>query len=281
MGYQKLVGVALVLGCVVAARTVGQDSSPDQGEQRGADSPRVADDPFAASPEDGNSPETDAALHGIPIHSETAIAGERRIESVLDQPLKMPLDFVDTPLNLIMETLAEAYEIPIVFDVQALESVAQSPETEVTIAARNISLRSALDLALSSCQDLTYIIDREVLLITTDDEASTRLQTRVYAIADLLPRRANSEGGRGAPESGFTPIVGVVTRSIDNESWALNGSGEGEICVVEPGMMVVTQSQRVHTQIDRLLATLRHVRDSLPAEPVVNSAESSRRGGFF
>ena len=39
---------------------------------------------------------------------------------------------------------------------------------------------------MKQVEDLTYIVDNEVLLITTEDEADKRLQVKVYPVADLV-----------------------------------------------------------------------------------------------
>lgn len=113
---------------------------------------------------------------------------EERIQTALREPLKAPLDFPELPLNEIINTLQEEYEIPIVFDTAALDEVAISPETEVTVNLRNITLRSALNLMLKQpgIEDLTYVIDEEVLLITTEDRANSTLKVKVYPVADLV-----------------------------------------------------------------------------------------------
>jgi hypothetical protein len=111
---------------------------------------------------------------------------ESRIYSALREQLRSPLDFVETPLSTVMTAISEEYDIPIQFDETALEAVAQSPETEVSITISNVTLRSALEILLKKVADVTYIIDNEVMLITTEDEATTRLQVKVYPVADLV-----------------------------------------------------------------------------------------------
>ncbi|WP_428308657.1 VWA domain-containing protein [Lacipirellula sp.] len=112
---------------------------------------------------------------------------ERRIYSALRQPLRAPISEVEAPLNQILQVLGEDYDIPIIFDTAALDAVAASPETEVSIEIANVTLKSALELILKNAgEDLTYIVDKEVLLITTQEEAEKRLQVRVYPVADLV-----------------------------------------------------------------------------------------------
>nr|MBA3480357.1 VWA domain-containing protein [Pirellulales bacterium] len=113
---------------------------------------------------------------------------ERRIYSALRQPLREPMDFVEQPLRDVVTILSETYDIPIQFDTAALDAVAASPDVEVSIQISNVSLKSALELMLKNAgaEALTYIVDNEVLLITTLEEAETRLQVKVYPVADLV-----------------------------------------------------------------------------------------------
>ena len=55
----------------------------------------------------------------------------------------------------------------------------------VTINLQNVTLRSALRLMLKNLQ-LTYIIQDEVLMITTPQDAETHLVVKVYPVADLV-----------------------------------------------------------------------------------------------
>ncbi len=111
---------------------------------------------------------------------------ESRIFEALRKPLISPLQFPQTPLNTIMGLISDEYDIPIVFDTAALDAVAVSPDQEIDVDIGGVTLRSALDLMLKQVEDLTYVVDNEVLLITTEDEANTKLQVKVYPVADLV-----------------------------------------------------------------------------------------------
>jgi hypothetical protein len=109
------------------------------------------------------------------------------IEAALDEPLKSPLQYEDQPLNEVIDVLQDEYDIPILFDMAALEEVAISPDTEITINLRNVTLRSALNLILQQpgLEDLAYFIDDEVLMITTQERANSKLTIEVYRVNDL------------------------------------------------------------------------------------------------
>ena len=111
-------------------------------------------------------------------------SAEENINNALRGPLNPSgLQFVEEPLNNVIDVIKEEYDIPIMFDEAALEELGITSDTEVTINLRNVSLRSALNHLLSrspGLEDLTYVIDDEVLLITTEDRANETLTVKVY-----------------------------------------------------------------------------------------------------
>jgi hypothetical protein len=234
------------------------------------------DDPFGAAseaaPAEGSgapaaAPESSAAADHSPA------AAEQRIKQTLDRRLKSPLSFVQLPLNEIAMQLQEEYEIPIMLDMAALEAAAVTPDVEATVEINNVSLRTALDLMLKQIEGLTYIIDQEVLLITTQDEAEQRLRVVVYRVDDLV--RVDNEGSMNSPDSyDFDSLVDILLSSVEKDSWEENGTGEGEMHSYPPGMLVITNTNRVHEQITRLLADMRRVKGDIEQAPAqVASAE--------
>jgi len=189
------------------------------------------------------------------------LSAEDRIEATLDSQLKAPLEFIDTPLSDVISQLEEDYEIPILFDLAALDEVAIAPETEVTISISNVSLRSALELMLRgpALQDLTYIIEGEVLLITTKDVADATLQTKVYRVDDF-EHFVRSKSKSKPDTNCYSPLQEVITSCVEFSSWQENGTGEGEIHLMKPGLLVVSQTRHVHRKIVELLRDLRKVK---------------------
>ncbi|MDP6445944.1 MAG: hypothetical protein QF805_19300, partial [Pirellulaceae bacterium] len=108
---------------------------------------------------------------------------ERRIFTALDEDTT--LEFIEQPLNEVIDYLADLHRIPIVIDTKALDDVGIGTDTPVTRNLRGISLRSALRLMLKELE-LTYIIRDEVLQITTPEEAELQLVTKVYPVGDLV-----------------------------------------------------------------------------------------------
>jgi hypothetical protein len=229
------------------------------------------DDPFggeAADQKNGAEPNQPVVE---PIKSAAA-----HIEAALNEPLKTLLQYENQPLNEVITVLAEEYNIPIMFDTAALEEVAISPDTEVTIALRNISLRSALNLMLRQpgLEDLTYVVDEEVLLITTEEKANEAMTVEVYRVDDLTRGYQTPFEGKASPYSSLTE---VITRCVAHHTWMVNGSGEGEIRLMQPGMLVVTNTRRVHEEVQELLEKLRSARVAIDED--YDSRGGGRRGG--
>ena len=131
---------------------------------------------------------------------------EERIQSALRQQLKAPLEFQNLPLNEILKIIEEEYDIPIVLDSAALNEAVISPDIEISVDIRNVTLRSALNLMLKQpdVEDLTYVIDEEVLLITSKERADSTLKVKVYPVADLvLPIQSLGFGGGGGLGGGL------------------------------------------------------------------------------
>ncbi len=121
---------------------------------------------------------------------------EKRILDALKSPTT--LEFIETPMQDVVDYLKDLHGIEIQIDKKALDDIGLPTDMPITRNLRGITLRSALRLTLREL-GLTYVIEDEVLLITTPEEAENRLTTKVYPVADLvLPiREPGFSGGFG------------------------------------------------------------------------------------
>lgn len=109
---------------------------------------------------------------------------EKKIMKALKDPVEM--DFSNMPLADVIEELKKKHGIEIQLDNKALSDAMLDPaDLTVEKSYDQISLRSALKLMLRDL-NLTFVVQDEVLLITTADEAVTKLSTKVYPVADLV-----------------------------------------------------------------------------------------------
>jgi uncharacterized membrane protein YgcG len=119
---------------------------------------------------------------------------EQRIYDALDK--KVDLEFIDTELSQVLSFLSERYQIPIRPDETRMTEFGVGLDTQVNLVISGVSLRSALKLILEQL-DLTYIIEDEVMKITTAEFANQQRQTRVYPVADLVIPIQPLMGGGG------------------------------------------------------------------------------------
>jgi hypothetical protein len=156
----------------------------------------------------------------VDLHSESK--PEQRISEALDQPV----DFSIEPQSLkdALDFIAARYSIPIVPDAKALEDANVDLSAEVHGTYPGIKLRNLFKLLLEQMsQPLTYVIENEVLKITTVDKANEKLSIRMYPVGDLImgPQQlqalAGSGGGGGFGGGGIGGMGGGGMFSIASE----------------------------------------------------------------
>jgi hypothetical protein len=184
------------------------------------------------------------------------------------------IEFIDAPLEDFVDFLKDYHKLEIQLDKRALDDVGIEPGHPVTCDLKGISLRSALRLILSQ-MDLTYTIQDEVLLITTPEEAETKLITEIYVVTDLL----SSDGPAGHyPNDGKT-LINLITSTVIPTSWDTVG-GPGSVTGVSfsgVDMLFISQDFVAHEEIAALLDKIRETVRTNQEEPGEGAA--SKRDG--
>jgi hypothetical protein len=127
---------------------------------------------------------------------------EDRIRSELKKTTN--LNFTDTTMREAIEYIAQLHKIPIIYDNKALgdEGIDLDGET-INYNLSGITLRNAFRIIFEN-RNLEYIIENEVMKITTTTGAQTKLSTRVYPVGDLvIPIISGAGGGGGLGGGGF------------------------------------------------------------------------------
>ena len=187
-----------------------------------------------------------------------------KIEATLNSPTE--LEFVDTPLTGVAAYLKGRHQIEIQLDKKSLEEASIAVDSPVKRSLRGVSLRSALKLILGDL-GLTYLIQDGALLITTKEAAEQRLATVIYNVGDLVAARND----QGELVDDYDSLIDLINSTISPTCWDSVG-GTGSITKYPIGnarMLVVTQTQEVHSEIAQLLMNL---------QKLANSAESRRKG---
>ncbi len=181
-------------------------------------------------------------------------SAEQKIEAALGSPTQ--LQFIETPLQDVVDFLKHHHKIEIQIDRKALDDVGLDPSNvPITKHFKDLSLRSALRLTLRDL-DLTYLVEDEVLLITTPEEAGSRLTTKLYPVADLVNPGNPAEEDRRREE-----LLDAISASIQPDSWDQMG-GPGSITTTSfDGVptLVVSQTYHVHREIAAFLEEQRKV----------------------
>lgn len=178
----------------------------------------------------------------------------RTAEAAILEALAEPtdVDFVDTPLTDVVDFLARQHGIQVLLDHRALEREAVDTQTAVTCQVGGISLRSALALILRDFH-LSWMIDGEVLLITSRQEADEPQDTRVYDVADLVVDENWPEGTED-----FDSLLSLITSAIAPESWPDgNASHFFPATISTARVLVIPQTREVHEMIEKLLRDIR------------------------
>ena len=175
---------------------------------------------------------------------------DKNILKKLDQVTT--LEFIDTPLNDVMKSIAENIQVNIKLDTTALDEAGIQTDTPVTVNLRNIKLSSALKLMLGDFE-LTYIVLDEVLLVTTVGAGENELTNVLYPVGDLLQKNRKGIICNGE----YDQLIEAIRSCVAFESWD-DTSGPGSIAYFsQRALLVVSQTEEVHEKIAGFLAQVR------------------------
>ena len=210
-------------------------------------------------------------------------ASTKKIEQALAGPLHSSgLDYTDQALQDVVTQLSDEYGISIQLNKTALEEAGIGTDSQVNVTVHNVSLRSALKLMLRHVQ-LTWVIQDEVLMITTKEDAEKDLDTCVYNVQGLVDE---------ADPKSVKALMDVIYGCLRTDTWAANGGGQAEIRPLPSGLIVVSQTPAVHEELGALLTKIRKMREKVPltkvgsrgyepppiSRPPTNSAQSPKKG---
>ncbi|HEX3598494.1 MAG TPA: hypothetical protein VHU84_00045, partial [Lacipirellulaceae bacterium] len=162
---------------------------------------------------------------------------QRRNERELDieRRLKTPvlLKYQDTPLSEVMSGLSELTGVNIHLDPRGLTQEGVNTDTPVTInLTKEISLKSALNLILEPLH-LSYVINDEVLKVTSEQLRDGQIFPRTYSVADLV-----------TPIPNFVPSNNIGLQGLINQSMAAAGQGKPGFASTGPTVLVNDRSQK-------------------------------------
>jgi hypothetical protein len=207
---------------------------------------------------------------------------------------RIDVDFVDTPLSQVLDYLADKTKVQFHADTRILIEAGITSDTTITFHLKDVPAETVLRLMFKDL-NLAYWLEDGVVIVTTQDEVDSHLETRFYRINDLVAldnepmsidksvtktlaalddSTSENKGGKKAQARSLKDLkedyaanvdnlIDVITTTIKPTAWDAVG-GPGSISEYR-GVLVVSQTQDVHREIPKLLDKLRKLIDkSLP-----------------
>jgi hypothetical protein len=180
-------------------------------------------------------------------------------ERALLQTLERPIDvkFKGSKLQDAIEYLSTVTGQTILLEKSALDEAQVTYDTPVNYCVRApIATRAALRAVLSSV-GLTYVVQGDVIQVTTPGRAKDMMITKTYYIGDIVTGiglvGGSAQYGHNLDQMQLAQNVGgiveMLKQTVDPQSWEAKG-GPGAIGFNIPTMsLVIRQSAEVHAMI--------------------------------
>jgi type II secretory pathway component GspD/PulD (secretin) len=189
--------------------------------------------------------------------------------------MRLTLDFKDATLDDVLGYIRDFSGLNIVVDAEVGQKVTPD-QLKVSLHVKDLLLKSCLKLMLSS-RELTATYKEGVILIVPKGKTDKNVYLQIYDVRDLLVKIQDFGGpkvelvspgkGGGGPLTGATftleePksiitdefLTEMVKANTGDRSWDENNLAS---ITLTNGMLVVSQSRRVHGEIKQLINLLR------------------------
>jgi hypothetical protein len=242
----KAVAVFAAISLGVVASQILPGSAEDKPDQSATKPETRPDEEQTEShpptnPRGGDLPLT----HAILRDEKDDDSEEARIVRTLAKPTTV--EFLDLPLEDCLTFLKEYHNVNVWLDKVSLTDAGVALDQPITLKLAGVTLESVLHLLLEPAQ-LEWLVQDEVLKITTKSWADKHPETRTYDIHNLI------EAGHKHED-----LIAAITKCIEPASW----SGKEATAGISHtgGVLVIRQSQRVHSEIAHLLEELDAIAD--------------------
>lgn len=189
--------------------------------------------------------------------------------------MKVSVDFKDVSLEEALDFLRAFSGLNLVVDAEVHQKMSED-QLKLTLRVRDLLLKSVLKLMLNP-KDLTATYKDGVILIVPKDKVDRNVVMQIYDVRDLLVKLQDFAGPKvelvspsaatGGPLVGASfmldePretltedfITDMVRSNTGDRSWDENPNASINLT---NGMLIVSQSRRVHDEVKRLLNLLR------------------------
>ena len=190
----------------------------------------------------------------------------KSIEQALDEQAEV--DAIDQPLIDVIRQLRDGTGQNFAIDLPALEEEGVTTSTAVSLQLRGVTLRSALKILLSEF-NLTWIVENEVIKITSVTRAMGTLDVRAYRVGGLLMPDEDKE-------QQLERLIELVQSTIEPDSWDELG-GPGTIRSFPGGDSIfVRQHQSIHHRIELLLFSMGRLMGQSPSATTQSQPDGAK-----
>lgn len=181
--------------------------------------------------------------------------------------LRRPCEFELSSASLddVATAIRKQFDVNVIVQDHAFEQIGLT-DVRVTYRTDGISLRSAL-LSMLTEFDATFAIRWESIVLTTSDQAEEYWRPAVYAVTDLVSVKPVQPQSTDSPElyhrsafADFDSLIQLILTSASPDTWSA-GTGPSSDCVGitvgDTHLLVISQSENTHAEIERLLLDMR------------------------
>jgi hypothetical protein len=188
--------------------------------------------------------------------------------------MKVSVDFTNVTLEEAVSFLRDFTGLNIVVDAEVYKAQSED-QLKVTLKVKDLYLKSVLKLVLAA-RDLTAMYKDGVILIVPKAKIDKSVTLQLYDVRDLLVKIQDFPGPKVelvTPQKGGSPLVGgvftldephsviteefiteMVKQNTGDKTWDENPNAS---MTLTNGVLVVSQSRRVHEEIKRFINLLR------------------------
>lgn len=190
---------------------------------------------------------------------------EHRYEQELDEPTDF--EFSGQTLTDVMQFISDLHDLQIKIDRVALEDEGIAVDTPVDLQGFKGTLRSGMDLILEPL-GLDYVIQNDVILVTTKSKAENIFDLRVYNVGQL-------------PFDSEALVMMVMDLNVKGGGqWQAEDGAGGTITGI-PGGLVVQNTWRTHRAVTELLELLTEQAALSSGQSSGTAASSTTATGVF
>jgi hypothetical protein len=188
--------------------------------------------------------------------------------------MRVSVDFTNNSLEEAIAFLRDFTGLNIMVDAEVYKNQAEE-QLKVTLKVKDLLLKSVLKLMLSS-RELSALYKEGVVLIVPKGKIDKAVTLQLYDVRDLLVKIQDFPGPKvelASPQKGGGPIVGgnfileephsvlteefitdMVKQNTGDKTWDENPNAS---MTLTNGVLVVSQSRRVHEEIKQFINLLR------------------------